>query len=226
MILRAEAICKKFRRESGGANFFYALRETDLTFAENALTMIKGRSGSGKTTLLNILGGLLAPSGGRVFLGDADLYAMPDKKLSKFRNRNIGVIPQGSTALGSLTVLENVLLPTLLYGRREEESAARAEALLNRVGISALQQAMPSELSGGELRRMAIARALMTRPAVLLADEPTGDLDDENTAAVLSLLRETACEGTTVIVVTHEPEAERYADRVLRMDAGVLKELS
>lgn len=224
MILRAEKISKKFHRESGGANFFYALQETDLTLAENSLTMIKGRSGSGKTTLLNILGGLLAPSFGKVFLDDTDLYAMSDKALSKFRNKNIGVIPQGGTALGNLTVLENVLIPTLLYGKREEENVAYARELLETVGIPSLSGAMPCELSGGELRRMAIARALMTRPAVLLADEPTGDLDDENTAAVLSLLRETARKGTTVVVVTHEPEAERYADRVLRMDAGVLKE--
>jgi len=223
MKLKAEKICKKFNRKTSGASYFYAVNETDFELAESSLTAVYGRSGGGKTTFLNMLGGLLEPSGGRVLIDGKDIYSMPDKELSKFRNKNIGIIPQGSTALPTLTVLENVLLPRLMYGKSDESARKYAVELLEKVGIAGLSQAMPNELSGGELRRMAIARALMNKPSVLLADEPTGDLDDENTALVLSLLRDTAKDGTSVLIVTHEGEAENYADIVLKMDSGILK---
>ncbi len=223
MKLKAEKICKKFNRKTSGASYFYAVNETDFELAESSLTAVYGRSGGGKTTFLNMLGGLLEPSGGRVLIDGTDIYSMPDKELSEFRNKNIGIIPQGSTALPTLTVLENVLLPRLMYGKSDDSARKYAMELLEKVGIAELSQAMPNELSGGELRRMAIARALMNKPSVLLADEPTGDLDDENTALVLSLLRDTAKEGTSVFIVTHEGEAENYADIALRMDSGTLK---
>lgn len=223
MKLKAEKICKKYNRKTNGASYFYAVNETDFALAENALTAIYGRSGGGKTTLLNMLGGLLAPSDGKVLIGGTDIYSMPDRELSAFRNKNIGIIPQGSTALPTLTVLENVLLPKLMYGERSGSALHYAMKLLEKVEIAELREAMPNELSGGELRRMAIARALMNQPSVLLADEPTGDLDDENTALVLSLLRDTAKSGTSVLIVTHEGEAEKYADIVLKMDSGTLK---
>ncbi len=223
MKLKAEKICKKFNRKTSGASYFYAVNETDFELAESSLTAVYGRSGGGKTTFLNMLGGLLEPSGGRVLIDGTDIYSMPDKELSEFRNKNIGIIPQGSTALPTLTVLENVLLPRLMYGKSDASARKYAMELLEKVGIAELSQAMPNELSGGELRRMAIARALMNKPSVLLADEPTGDLDDENTALVLSLLRDTAKEGTSVLIVTHEGEAISYADIVLKMDSGILK---
>ena len=223
MKLKAEKICKKFNRKTSGASYFYAVNETDFELAEGSLTAVYGRSGGGKTTFLNMLGGLLEPSGGRVLIDGTDIYSMPDRELSEFRNKNIGIIPQGSTALPTLTVLENVLLPKLMYGKSDESARKYAMELLEKVGIAGLSQAMPNELSGGELRRMAIARVLMNKPSVLLADEPTGDLDDENTALVLSLLRDTAKEGTSVLIVTHEGEAVNYADIVLKMDSGILK---
>lgn len=223
MKLTAEKICKKFNRKSGGASWFYAVQQTDFALRENALTAVYGRSGGGKTTLLNMLGGLLAPTEGRVLVDGADLYAMPDKALSEFRNRHFGVIPQGSTALSTLTVLENVLLPRLMYAKRDISGEKHAMDLLEAVGIAQLSEAMPNELSGGELRRMAIARALMNKPSVLFADEPTGDLDDGNTRMVLTLLRDIAKNGTAVLMVTHEGEAENYADIVLKMDGGILK---
>lgn len=223
MKLKAEKICKKFNRKTSGASYFYAVNETDFELAESSLTAVYGRSGGGKTTFLNMLGGLLEPSGGRVLIDGTDIYSMPDKELSEFRNKNIGIIPQGSTALPTLTVLENVLLPRLMYGKSDDSARKYAMELLEKVGIAELSQAMPNELSGGELRRMAIARALMNKPSVLLADEPTGDLDDENTALVLSLLRDTAKEGTSVLIVTHEGEAVSCADIVLKMDSGILK---
>ena len=136
------------------------------------------------------------------------------------RNKSVGVIPQGQTALRSLTVMENVKLPCAMYGDAVSDDAALE--LLERVGIAALRDAYPNELSGGELRRLAIARALLRKPPVLLADEPTSNLDDENTHAVLRLLRQYADEGAAVLLVTHEREAAEYADRVLCMSNGVL----
>ena len=221
MTLRAEGIEKKFFRKTGESNYFCAVQKTDFELPAGQLTEITGRSGSGKSTFLNMLAGLLSPSAGSVLLDGQSLYGMPDPALSRLRNRALGVIPQGQSALHSLTVLENVLLPARMYAGKADE--ARAMSLLSRVGIAPLAGAKPAELSGGELRRMAIARAMMNRPGVLLCDEPTGDLDDENTAAVLKLLRQTAEEeGTAVLLVTHEAEAARYAHSIWRMDAGVL----
>jgi len=222
MKLLAEQVSKEFLRENRakGTNSFFAVQETDFALGEGALTVLMGRSGSGKSTLLNMLGGLSIPSSGRVLLDGNDLYALPDRERSHQRNRHFGMIPQGQTALQSLTVLENILLPYSLYG--EEPDADRAEELMQLLDIGSLRDAKPAELSGGELRRTAIARALIRRPAVILADEPTGDLDDENTAAVFRLLKNAAGAGASVLVVTHENDAVQYADRLYRMHAGVL----
>ena len=224
MILRAEGIRRDFFRQRAGSNVFTAVQRLDFELPAGKLTEITGRSGSGKSTLLNLLAGLLRPTEGRVWLGETDIYSLPDSELSKLRNRHIGVVPQGQTGLHALTVAENVLLPTRLWGK----GADRAEALrlLETVGIGDLADVKPADLSGGELRRMAIARALIMKPDVLLADEPTGDLDDENTAAVLALLRDTAAAATAVLLVTHEQEAARYADSVYRMNAGALERLA
>lgn len=222
MELKAKGIAKKFPRMRDGANFFYALHETDFSIDSGTLAVITGRSGGGKTTLLNILGGLLCPSSGNVTVDGVELYQMDDKKLSAFRNKHIAVIPQGVSAVYTLTVLENILLPTMMYGKRTDENVGRAEELLQQFGIGDLRDAMPSELSGGELRRMAIARAMMTAPGIILADEPTGDLDDENTAAVLKALRKTADDGAAVLVISHDADTLSYADQIYRMDGGKL----
>lgn len=221
MELRAESVTRRYFRLGKGRNFFIAVAETDLTVPAGGLIEITGRSGSGKSTLLNMLAGLLEPTAGRVLLDGTDLYALPDDERSRLRNRGIGVIPQGQTGLASLTVLENVKLPSVMY-EKTPCSDEWAMELLSRVGIDGLRDVYPNELSGGELRRLAIARALVMRPGVLLADEPTGDLDDENTAAVLSLLRACADDGMAVLLVTHEREAAAYADTVYTMSGGVL----
>ncbi len=223
MKLRAENISKKYPRKAGGANYFYAVNPLDLEVEEGKVTVVVGRSGSGKTTLLNMLAGLICPSEGKVFLDGQDLYALSDKELSVLRNARIGVVPQGHTGLESLTVLENVKLPYALY-HKDDGADGYARELLEKMDIAHLAEVYPSELSGGELRRLAIARALIMRPEVLLADEPTGDLDDENTETVLKLFREIADAGTAVLMVTHEADAKKYADRVCRMNAGDLKE--
>lgn len=219
MILRAEKISRRYFRQTKTQNGFYAVKETDFTLQAGELAEITGRSGSGKSTLLNMLAGLLAPTTGSVLLDDTDLYMLKDDERSRLRNRHIGVIPQGQTGLHSLTILENVMLPCTMYG--ECCPVDDAIGLLEYVGIARLKNAYPNELSGGELRRLAIARALLRKPEILLADEPTGDLDDETTQTVLSLLRKTADEGTAVLLVTHEREASAYADKIYRMNDGV-----
>ena len=221
MELRAESVSRRYFRQGRGRNFFFAVQGASLALESGSLTEITGRSGSGKSTLLNLLAGLLEPTEGKVFLDDIDLYALEDGPRSRLRSARIGVIPQGQTGLQSLTVLENVLLPGLMY-KKTAIADEWALALLEKVGVAHLRDAYPNELSGGELRRLAIARALVMRPGVLLADEPTGDLDDENTRAILGLLRSSADEGMAVLLVTHEKEAAAYADRLLRMDTGVL----
>ena len=226
MELRCEGISKTFLRGSGESNVFYAVRPTDLTLGEGEVTEIIGRSGSGKTTLINMLSGLLTPSEGKVFMGGEDIYSMSDKDISLFRNRHIGMIPQGQTAIGSLTVLENILLPVRMYQDRDDLIRActgRALELMERLGIKGLEEVFPKELSGGEIRRMAIIRALINDPEIIIADEPTGDLDDKTTDLVLTLLKECAGKGSSVLIVTHEKDALSFADNIFRMDAGEIR---
>ena len=224
MILKGEGIAKEFIRESRGSNRFTAVSDTDIILEAGKLTVLNGRSGSGKTTLLNMLCGLLPPTRGKVLLDSEDIYSLDDKRLSRLRNQRFGIIPQGQTAIHSLTVKENILLPCTLYGSPDSSDEARAKELMERLAIAGLSEIRPAELSGGELRRMSIARALIRRPEVIFADEPTGDLDDENTAAVFGFLQNAAKEGAAVLVVTHESLAADYADSVLAMTAGKLKE--
>lgn len=223
-VLVAEGLRKTyFRAGRTAARDFAAVDDVSLSLEPGVFVALQGRSGGGKTTLLNMLAGLLVPSAGTVRLDGQDLYALADAELSRLRNAQLGVVPQGASPLFALTVCENVCLPLTMYGA---VPAAQAEgcalALLERMGIAELADALPQELSGGELRRMAIARALVGGPRVLFADEPTGDLDDENTEVVLRVLRETADAGTAVFIVTHEEQAAAHADRTLRLDAGRL----
>ena len=222
MQLKAENISRRYFRKQGEANFFEAVRSVSLTLESGKFTVLNGKSGSGKTTLLNMLAGLLNPSEGKVFLDETDLYALEDKNLSRLRSEKIGVIPQGRSAIDTLSVYENILLPGMLYGGtpRTEEAENWMEAL----GISGLRNAMPAELSGGELRRMAIARTLTANPEVILADEPTGDLDSDNTAIVLTAFQQAARAGKTVLAVSHETEAEAYADRIYHMNRGTIEQ--
>ncbi len=218
MELKAKNISKKFPRLRDGANFFYALNETEFSIEGGTLAVITGRSGHPgcRRHERRHRQGRRAPP---EHAGRRDRLR---RRAAEFRNRHIAVIPQGVSAVYTLTVLENVLLPKLMYGKRTDENVGRAEELLRKFGIEDLRDAMPSELSGGELRRMAIARAMMTEPEIILADEPTGDLDDENTAVVLRLLRKAADDGAAVLVISHDVDTLGYADRIYRMDGGKL----
>ena len=222
MILKAENISKKYYRPTKNASHFEAVKPLDFTLEEGKVTEITGRSGSGKSTLLYMLAGLLKPDSGKVLLDDQDLYSLTDDQLSLLRNQKFGVIPQGQTGLFALTVLENVLVPAAIYGDTKNYEE-KAKKLLSLVGIENLADSKMSELSGGEMRRMAIARALILDPEIIFADEPTDDLDDENTKAVLALLQKIARSGKSVLLVTHESMAEQYADTIYRMDSGKLE---
>ena len=224
MILKAENISKKYYRPTKNASHFEAVKPLDFILEEGKVTEITGRSGSGKSTLLYMLAGLLKPDSGKVLLDGQDLYSLTDDQLSLLRNQKFGVIPQGQTGLFALTVLENVLAPLAIYGDTKNYEE-KAKKLLSMGGIENLADSKMSELSGGEMRRMAIARALILDPDIIFADEPTGDLDDENTEKVLSALEAYAHQGgKAVFIVTHENGALKYADRLLRMDRGQVAE--
>ena len=240
-MLSAKEITRQYFRQGKGTNVFNAVEKTDFDIPQECLTVVMGRSGSGKSTLLNMMAGLLEPTTGKILLDETDLYSLPDAERARLRGIRLGIIPQGQTALRALTVLENVLLPVRVNAAQEsksrdkergktpelsgtDEMTKRALTLLEEVGIAALKDVYPDELSGGERRRLAIARAMILQPDYLLADEPTADLDDENTAEVLGILRRYADAGKGVLLVTHEPEAVNVADRQFRMSGGRLTE--
>ena len=220
--LFAKDIKKQYFRKGQNTNIFTAVDTLDIELAAGEVTIIKGRSGSGKTTLMHMLSGILSPSEGAVFFDGQDIYRMSEKELSRLRNEKFSVIPQGQGAIGSLNVLENVLLPFSLYNK-EKGKEDEAVKLLEKLGIDHLKNVLPRELSGGEMRRMSIARALLKKSDVIFADEPTGDLDDENTKLVFDLLKQAAQEGAAVLIITHESGASQEADHIYRMDAGILQ---
>ena len=223
MILEATGLSKEFARARGGKRVFTAVHPMDFGLDERQLTVISGHSGSGKSTLLTMLAGILTPTAGHVRVEGTDLYSLRDEERSRLRNARIGLVPQGNTALRALSVLDNVLLPSILYAT-DEAPAGRARELLDAVGLTDLADAKPTELSGGELRRMAIARALLMEPSIVLADEPTAGLDSANATAVLTLLRDAANAGAAVLVVSHETEARHFADRSYTMEDGHLRD--
>jgi len=195
-----------------------------LSFACNKgeFVLITGRSGSGKTTLLNILGGLTRPTAGNVKIGGRVIDRMDDAECSAFRSKTIGFVFQFPGLLSALSAIENVTLPRTLAGLLPDTEAARV--LLDRVGLSGKADASPAYLSGGELKRVAIARALINRPALILADEPTADLDVETEREVMELFAGIHAAGTTIVMVTHNADLATYASRVLQMDKGILSE--
>ena len=220
-MIKANKISKSFIRTKGESNIFYAVNEMDLEIEDGNFIIIIGKSGSGKTTLINMLSGLLTPSSGNVLINDTDIYSLNDKNRSLFRNKNIGFIPQGQTGLQNLTILENILLPTLIYEKDDKKDLKIN--LLNDLDIIDLKDSYPNELSGGELRRMAIARSIIMNPSIVFADEPTGDLDEANTKIVLDILRKLANSGKTIIMVTHDKDAISYADIIYKMENGTIK---
>jgi len=196
-----------------------ALRNVSLSVPEAALAAVQGPSGSGKTTLLNLIGAMDTPTEGTVRVGGRDLSALDDDSLSEFRRRNVGFVFQFFNLVPVLNAVENVLLPTMFA---PEPPLERAMGLLERVGLRDRWDHTPARLSGGERQRLAVARALINDPALVLADEPTGNLDHETGASILDLLEALTHDGRTVVVVTHDPEVAKRAGTVLRLRDGVL----
>jgi putative ABC transport system ATP-binding protein len=198
-----------------------ALRGVDLLVRQGEFIAVMGPSGSGKSTLLHLLGGLDTPSDGEVRLAGKALAHMSDDAVTIIRRRQVGFVFQFFNLLPTLSAAENVALPFLLDGKRAHDYAGRVDDLLRLVGLLDRGQHKPDQLSGGEQQRVAIARALVTEPAVVLADEPTGNLDSTAGQEILGLLRR-ACDerGQTIVVVTHDPRAASYADRVIFLQDG------
>ena len=200
------------------------LRNVSLDVASGEFIAIMGESGSGKSTLLNLIAGLDRPDSGTVEVGGTDLAALDDDALTRLRRERMGFVFQAFHVLPYLSVAQNVALPLALLDQRGPEADARVAAMLDAVGLGSRGASMPRELSGGELQRVAIARALVHRPAIVLADEPTGNLDADSATSVMALLRaQLRAEGATGIVVTHSRAAAAIADRVLLLDADGLR---
>jgi len=217
-VLRTERVTKVY---GSGGNQVVALGGIDLEVERGEMIAIMGASGSGKSTLMNILGCLDYPTSGAYLLDGERVDELDKNQLADIRNRKIGFVFQGFNLLGRTSAVENVELP-LLYDRtgRRLDTRALAETALERVGLADRMDHEPSELSGGQQQRVAIARALVTEPAILLADEPTGNLDTRTSIAIMMLLQNLNAEGMTVLLVTHEHDIASYAERVIELRDG------
>jgi lipoprotein-releasing system ATP-binding protein len=219
-ILSARALRKQFRQGDVTLN---VLNGVNLEIGRGERVAIIGVSGSGKTTLLQLLGGLDLPTGGSVSIQGLEMSSLSDAERGELRNRAVGFVYQFHHLLPEFTALENVAMPLLVRRMRATEAREAAARLLERVGLSERLRHRPAQLSGGERQRAAVARALVTRPALVLADEPTGNLDGQNAAAVFALMLELNRElGTSLVVVTHDPRLAARMDRVLSLEGGIL----
>jgi putative ABC transport system ATP-binding protein len=213
------------RRYKMGDAFVDALRGVDLAIARGEFVALVGPSGSGKSTVLNLIGGLDRPTSGQVWINGTELSASDEQTLTRHRRQHVGFVFQSFNLLSRLTAEENVALPLMFSGVPEKERRSRARVLLERVGLGPRLTHRPTQLSGGEQQRVAIARALVGQPALLLADEPTGNLDTATGAEIMALLKELNQEqGLTLLVVTHDPEVAAFADRVVRLRDGWIQE--
>lgn len=206
-----------------GDHHVNAVKEVSLNFRAGEFVALMGPSGCGKSTLLNLMGAIDKPTAGQVWFDEQDLTAMSDEQTTRIRGTKIGFIFQFFNLLSTLTVLENVSLPLELVGKDERECRRLANEMLSLVGLEKRVDFYPSQLSGGEMQRTAIARALVHRPTLILADEPTGNLDSENGTAVLELLRSINTEfKPTIVMATHSQDAANYADRIIEVRDGVV----
>ena len=213
------------RRYEMGDAFVDALRGVDLTITRGEFVALVGPSGSGKSTVLNLIGGLDRPTDGEVWINGTELSASDERTLTQHRRQHVGFVFQSFNLLPRLTAEENVALPLMFGGIPEWERLARAQMLLERVGLGARLGHRPTQLSSGEQQRVAIARALVGQPALLLADEPTGNLDTVTGAEIMQLLKTLNQEqGLTLLVVTHDPEVAAFADRVVRLRDGQVEQ--
>ncbi|WP_456341762.1 ABC transporter ATP-binding protein [Thermovibrio sp.] len=219
-IIKAENLVKVYRTESEEV---VALKGVNLELSKGEFSLLMGASGSGKSTLLHLLGGLDKPTRGRVLYKGRDLNTFSPKELALFRNKKVGFVFQFHYLINELTLLENVMAPALIGGAPYEEAEKRAGELLKRVGLGHRLSHKPFEVSGGEKQRAAVARALINSPEVVLADEPTGNLDSQTAHSVVSLMKELNAElGTAFLIATHNRELETYAARIYFIRDGVV----
>jgi putative ABC transport system ATP-binding protein len=210
------------KQYSSGDDIVEALRGVDITIEAGEFITIMGQSGSGKSTLLSVLGGMNHPTTGEVEMAGVKLYQLPGEKLADFRAQNLGFVFQSFHLIPYLTAMENVMLPLAIVKMKTSEKRAAAKGALERVGLGAKLERLPNQLSGGEQERVAIARAIVNNPHILLADEPTGNLDSKTSDEVMALFRELNAGGQTVVMVTHNPENGRYADRTIHLKDGIV----
>jgi putative ABC transport system ATP-binding protein len=220
--LVVDNVVKKFRQ---GDRSVTALGGISLEVAQGQFLAVMGASGSGKSTLLHLMAGLAKPDGGRVVINGTDLTALNDRDLTLFRRRHIGLIFQAFNLIPTLTAEENIALPLMLEGRNGDAGRAKVAELLDTLGLASRRTHRPDALSGGEQQRVAIGRALVAEPAVILADEPTGNLDSVNSRSVCELLRDlSVIHNKTIVMVTHEPTVAAYAQEVAVLKDGRLIE--
>ena len=215
-ILETEDLVKYY---GSGSNTVRAIDHTTLKIEAGEFTSIVGRSGSGKSTLLHMLGGLDRPDSGKVYIEGKDIFSLKDDRLAAFRRRKIGFIFQSYNLIPSLNVWENIVLPIGLDGRKADEKYVRE--IVRRIGMEKKIHALPNTLSGGQQQRVAIARALASRPAIILADEPTGNLDSKTELEVVSLLKNCVAEyGQTLVMITHDEKIAQMGDRMIVIEDG------
>jgi putative ABC transport system ATP-binding protein len=207
-----------------GQQLIKAVDNLDLTIDYNEYIVFIGSSGSGKSTLMNIIGCLDTPTGGRYVLNQKDVSGLDENELADIRNQEIGFIFQSFNLLPRASALKNVMQPLIYRGMSPAERKAEAERVLERVGLADRAHHLPNQLSGGQRQRVAIARALVTNPSILLADEPTGNLDSQTSVEILALFDELHRDGQTIIVVTHEPDVAAHGQRIVRLKDGKVLE--
>lgn len=221
IILKAENLVKSFNNLRGVK--LDILKSVSLEIVEEKITMIFGASGAGKSTLLHLLGGLDRPDNGNIYFKDENILNYPEEKLANFRNQHVGFVFQFHHLLPEFTALENVAIPQLILRKQLNESLERANELLNEVGLAERKNHKPAELSGGEQQRVAVARALVNNPDIILADEPTGNLDSVNSNMISDLIKELNSKyKKTFLIVTHNQEMKSIADHIYDMKDGIL----
>ncbi len=206
-----------------GTIVVHALRSVSVDIKKNEYVAIMGPSGSGKSTLMNIIGCLDTPSGGQYILNNTDVSKLEDNQLAEIRNKEIGFVFQTFNLLPRYTAFENVMLPLVYAGKSKTERIARAEEVIEQVALSDRSHHRPNELSGGQRQRVAVARALVNNPSIILADEPTGNLDSKTSVDIMNLFDEIHRKGNTIIVVTHEEDIARHAHRIIRLRDGEIE---
>ncbi len=220
-LLDVSNICKIY---GSGETAVHALKKVSFSVPKGEYVAIVGESGSGKSTLLNMIGALDTPTSGKVTIGSKDIFSMDDRKLTVFRRRNIGFIFQAFNLIPELTVEQNIIFPVLLDYQKPDRKYL--EELLTVLNLKERRNHLPSQLSGGQQQRVAVGRALITRPSLILADEPTGNLDTRNSSEVIALLKEASKKyEQTIIMITHNRSIAQTADRVLQVSDGVLADL-